>query len=355
MAGLVSNKLALVFLLGTICLSPGAYAKSINISDVRNEIRLSSRNLSRINSNIILLEKKLSKKNKNYIEVLDNKRKIESNIYTSSEKIEKYLSLIDEEKVRTKKVLGSVVANSMSNTETSSEILSKKIFTDVLKKRLIKLQSLENIVKIKKDKLAQMQKRFAAFEQKEGEILTFISELEERKKEYAAQYVSIEKNKLELATKLSSIKSQISQKKMAKSAKSEKPSLNIQFSAPIESYSGLDYQKKGITFKFKDSQVVKSTLAGVVNHVGTLANYGNVVMVDHGDGVRSIYLGDLSSKLKQGQKIKADQVIGQTRVRRSTGLGQIYFEVRKKNKAQNTFLLMDKKFLAKNNLNIVNI
>ena len=128
------------------------------------------------------------------------------------------------------------------------------------------------------------------------------------------------------------------------------------FTAPIKTYSGLDYKKAGITFKFKERQPVKTTLGGVVSHVGSLANYGNVLMVDHGKGIRSIYLGSFSSKIKKGQKIKPYQVIGHTmRKKNARELGQLYFEVRKKNVAQNTFLLMDKKFLAKNNLDSVNI
>jgi murein DD-endopeptidase MepM/ murein hydrolase activator NlpD len=330
-------------------------AKKLSISDIRKNIRYHNRSLNKINSRIIGLEGKLSRKNKDYILILDSKREIESKIFKSSEKISQYIDLVNEEKNKTKKVLGSVVVNSITTNETSADILSKKILSEFLSKKLLKLQSLENILKIKKNKLDDMNTKFMSLENKEREILTFISELENRKKEYANQYVNTEKRKLELSGKLSSIKSKISQKSNKK-RKPSKPSLGIQFSSPISDYSGVEYQKKGITFKFKEKQPVKNVRSGVINHVGTLANYGNVVMIDHGKGIRTIFLGDFSSKVKQGQKIKANQIIGYTNKKNNgRDLGQIYFEVRKKNKAQNTLLLMDKKFLAKNNLDSVNI
>lgn len=334
-------------------------AKKLSISDIRKNIRYHNRSLNKINSRIIGLEGRLSRKNKDYIQILDSKREIETKIFRNSEKISKYIELVKNEKIKTKKVLGSVVVNSMTADETSADILSKKILSEYLSKKMIKLQSLENILKLKKKKLESMNSKFLALESTERDILTFINELEGRKKEYATQYVSTEKRKLELSGRLSSIKSKISQSKTRKKNKKNKKrvsGLGIQFSSPISEYSGVEYQEKGITFKFRDKQTVTNAKSGVVNHVGSLANYGNVVMIDHGKGVRSIFLGDFSSKVKQGQKIKANQVIGYTNQKNGgRDLGQIYFEVRKKNKAQNTFLLMDKKFLAKNNLDSVNI
>jgi septal ring factor EnvC (AmiA/AmiB activator) len=345
------------FIAALLLVSSSSFAaKKMTISDIRKSIRFQNRSLNRINKRIISLESKLGKKNKDYIQILDNKRFIETKIFKGSEKIQQYISFVANEKTKTKKLLGSVVANSMSNEETSSDILSKKLLSKMLNEKLLKLQSLEDVLKGKKHRLAQLNTKFHKLEKKELEILSFISELEERKKEYAAQYVSTEKQKLELSGKLSSIKSKISQNKKSKKRKYKKPSLNIKFSSPIQLYSGLEYEKKGITFKFKDRQPVKTTLAGVVNHVGTLANYGNVLMIDHGKGIRSIFLGNFSSKIRKGQKIKAGQIVGHTlRKKSDRELGKLYFEIRKKNVAQNTFLLMDKKFFAKNNLDTVNI
>jgi len=79
-------------------------------------------------------------------------------------------------------------------------------------------------------------------------------------------------------------------------------------------------------------------------------------MIEHGNQTRSIFLGQLKSKVKKGQSVAAGEILGYTLAnRKSRELGKLYFEVRKKNIAQNTSLLMDDNFLAKNNLNNVKI
>jgi len=331
-------------------------AKNLSISDMRKNIRSQSRVLKRINKKIIRLESKLGHQNKGYINVLENKRQIENQIYKNTEKIAKYLELVGLEKNRIKKLLGSVVANLMSNEETSADILSKKIMSRALAKELVKLKSFEDILKIKKLKLEETRKYLGTLERKEMGILTLINELENRKKEYASEYVKVENNKSQLSAKLSSAKSNLSFKKRKKKKSHEKILVNYRFNSPIENYSGLEYKKKGITFKFNQKQSVKNTISGKISYVGSLSNYGKVVMIDHGNQTRSIFLGDMETRVRQGQTVSRGQIIGYTRVNsNSSELSKLYFEVRKHNKAQNTSLLMDKKFLAKNNLNSINI
>lgn len=331
-------------------------AKKLSISDIRKNIRSQSRVLKRINKSIIKLERKLGHQNKGYINVLENKRQIENQIYKNSEKIEKYLELVGLEKNRVKKLLGSVVANLMNNEETSADLLSKKIMSKALSKELVKLKSFENILKIKKLKLDETRKYFNSLEKKEIEILSLINELENRKNEYASEYVKVEKRKSKLSAKLSSAKSNLSFKRRKKKKSHQKVLVNFRFKSPIENYSGLEYKKKGITFKFNQKQTVKNTIAGKISYVGSLANYGKVIMIDHANQTRSIFLGDVDSRVRQGQAVRGGQIIGYTRVNsNSSEMSKLYFEVRKNDKAQNTLLLMDKQFFAKNNLNSVNI
>jgi murein DD-endopeptidase MepM/ murein hydrolase activator NlpD len=76
-------------------------------------------------------------------------------------------------------------------------------------------------------------------------------------------------------------------------------------------------------------------------------------MIDHGKDVRSVILGQFDYLVKNGDVVKDSQLIGYTKARNATGLGdgKIYFEVRKNNLAQNTYLLLDKKSLARNSSN----
>lgn len=125
------------------------------------------------------------------------------------------------------------------------------------------------------------------------------------------------------------------------------------YRAPIFVNQGIEYKQKGVTFKFQGKNEVLATKSGKIAYVGSLANYGNVVMIDHGNDTRTVLLGQFDSSVKNGDVVKDSQIIGYTNPRSVNGLGdgKIYFEVRKNNLAQNTYLLLDKKTIEKNSSN----
>ncbi len=351
----IAPKLFFLLILLFSC-AKGFASKSVTISDLRKNLRSQERTLKKINSRIINLEKNLSTRNKDYIEILESKRQIENQIYKNSEKIEKYIEVVKEEKVRVKKLLGSVVANSFNDEETSADLLTKKMMAKALSQKILKLKSIEQILELKQLKYREIQKSFKGLEENEREILEVITNLENQKKEYASQYVSIEKKKSDLSVEISSLKSKITYTKNKEKSTSKPVLVGYKFSSPLEDYVGVEYGKKGINFKFRSKQPIKNTLDGKVSFIGSLSNYGNVIMIEHGNQTRSIFLGQLKSKVKKGQSVTSGEILGYTLVNsKSRELGKLYFEVRKKNIAQNTSLLMDDNFLAKNNLNNVKI
>lgn len=354
MARVIPKLICLTILLFSC--AKGFAAKKVSVSDLRKNLRSQERILKKLNSRIISLEKNLSFKNKDYIEVLESKRRIENQIYKNAEKIEKYIEIVREEKAKVKNLLGSVVANSLNDEETSADLLTKKMMAKVLSKKILKLKSIEQVLELKQIRYKEIRDNFNELEENERELLSLMSDLENQKKEYAAQYVSVEQKKSNLKVEISSLKSKIQYRKNKKKV-SKKPLLvGYKFSSPIESYVGVEYGKKGINFKFRDRQPIKNTIKGKVSFIGSLSNYGNVIMIEHGNQTRSIYLGQLKSKVKKGQSVSAGEILGYTLVNnKSRELAKLYFEVRKKNIAQNTSLLMDDNFLAKNNLKNVNI
>jgi murein DD-endopeptidase MepM/ murein hydrolase activator NlpD len=60
-------------------------------------------------------------------------------------------------------------------------------------------------------------------------------------------------------------------------------------------------------------------------------------------------LGQFTPTIKNLETVKSGQKIGVTQSDSTSGLGggKIYFEVRKNNLAQNTYLLLDKKTVSK--------
>jgi murein DD-endopeptidase MepM/ murein hydrolase activator NlpD len=89
----------------------------------------------------------------------------------------------------------------------------------------------------------------------------------------------------------------------------------------------------GIDFRQKTGSEVKATGAGVVIHAGTAGGYGNMVEIDHGNGITTRY-GHLSKVLvKEGDIVDAGDLIALSgSTGRSTG-PHLHYEVRRNGSA----------------------
>ena len=135
---------------------------------------------------------------------------------------------------------------------------------------------------------------------------------------------------------------------LIKKSKNIKPlAVNVRFKSPLESFLKIEYNQKGVTFKYKGKLPLKAAASGKIVYKGVLSNFGNVLMIDHGKQTRTIILGKFSSNSKKGSVVKKGQILGYTRGSRLKE-EKLYFEVRKKNKVQNTFQLIERKSLANN-------
>jgi murein DD-endopeptidase MepM/ murein hydrolase activator NlpD len=116
------------------------------------------------------------------------------------------------------------------------------------------------------------------------------------------------------------------------------------FSSPIKNFIEISNSSKGVTFTFSEVSQVVAPGAGEVVFAGELSTYGNVVMIDHGGEIRTVLLGNFLPKVRKHDKIGAGDLIGYTEViahKKNT----LYFEVRKKNVAQNTVRYLNKNLL----------
>ncbi len=110
---------------------------------------------------------------------------------------------------------------------------------------------------------------------------------------------------------------------------------------PLESFVNYKSGDKGVTFKYESRAPIKASAGGKVVYAGELASYGKVVMIDHGQEIRSVILGDIQIKASKGDQVKQGQILGYTLA--EPGLKKsLYYEVRKKNVAQNTIALLEK-------------
>ena len=295
------------------------------------QLKKYEKNVANLKREISSLEKQLGNSNKRYVAILEKRKSIDGMIGKQKNDLKKNLNDIEKNSIHIKKLMQSLVLYSIGSGEKSSgEILSR----DLLKKSLnLKLKQLwEGKQKNKElnNQITQLQQRYEEYLDIEEGILNLIKDWEYYKKEKTQDYALQSK-------KLRNIKNW---------RKTSKPVVKNFFDNPIERYSNIKHGKKGVTYYTHGYQKIKNSRPGRVVYNNKLSTFGNVIMVDHGDNFRSIFLGQFIPKLKKGSNVKKGDILGYTDGGKKK-MAKIYFEIRKKNKAQNTIRFINKDSLAK--------
>ncbi|MBN1944266.1 MAG: peptidoglycan DD-metalloendopeptidase family protein [Bradymonadales bacterium] len=83
----------------------------------------------------------------------------------------------------------------------------------------------------------------------------------------------------------------------------------------------------GVTYQVAQGSAVRAVASGIVRHVGWLNGYGQVVIIDHGQGYYSVY-GFVGDCLRgPGDLVRPGERLGTTRLDGQGG-EQLYFEIR---------------------------
>lgn len=305
---------------------------------VKEQVHEQKKNINKLKDEINHLEKSLGQGNKRYVSIIENKQEVESRVYKLRSELNKTQDDLNKKKEKTESVLKAAILNKLSEKADPAKLLAEKIFFKSLAKelRVLKEEIQRNMKS--KEELNQLVQNYKEFSKTEVELATFLNELENKKKSVVDTYLSEVEKEKKLEKRFSKLKLQFAMAR-AQSRKDE----GLRFEAPLKEFEKFEHQTKGITFHYQGRKPVTSTASGKVVYSGELSAYGNVVMIDHGDETRSVVLGQFIPKVDKGLKVKEGDVLGYTSYnpRRESNSGKIYFEVRKKNKVQNTIELMN--------------
>lgn len=347
---------------------PNARAESddkINVFQMKRKLQDQNKDIQRLTKEVSNVEVTLGINNKKYLKLAEDRAKIEESLASARRNADFDSETLKKSYGQTKSLLMGVLLNKLENTERSSDMLARKVMIERLQRKLV---DLDGMMKANKDLQANVDSLYAKLQESmdtEKELLSVMGELEERKRtlreslssqtkstEDAKVRLDEEKNKLAMNQKSvlrSKVREQVAPLQITEEIKvPSQPLSEDQFRAPIASYQNMEYQKKGVTYNFHGKNEIRAPKGGKVVYTGALANYGNVLMIDHGNDTRTVLLGQFDYAVKNGDAVKEFQVVGHTNPRSNNGLGEgrIYFEVRKNNLAQNTYLLLDKKSRA---------
>nr|BDT29458.1 M23 family metallopeptidase [Bacteriovorax sp. HI3] len=342
-------------------------ADKLNVFEMKRKLQDQTKNIQNLAKEVANVEVTLGLNNKKYLKLAEERARIEESLASARRNADFDSETLKKNYSQTKNLLMGVLLNKLENTENSSDMLARKVMIEKLQKRLADLDGMMKSNKALQTDVDGLYAKLQESMDTEKELLAVMGELEERRRELRSSLDQQTKNNADMKARFDEEKNKLAINQKSKRIVEERerlapmqiteeikipsqPLSGGEFYPPIYSYQAMEYQKKGVTFNFHGKNEVRATKAGKIVYTGTLANYGNVLMIDHGNDTRTVLLGQFDYSVKNGDSVKDAQVVGFTNPRSGNGLGEgrIYFEVRKNNLAQNTYLLLDKKSLAKN-------
>lgn len=292
------------------------------------------------------LEKEIGSKNNLYLSSLEQIKQFEADVGLYKEALKKKRAEVNEAKAENKRILQSYLLESENDT---TEAWQRKVHLELLKQAQGKLTAKETELVSFETKVTEFDQKLSELRKNEEELALVLKELEERKKVAMESYLA----KVEKKKKIESLvqKRRVTKRIAAvKKKMSDAPRILAKpdrlFANPVDDYLAFTPSKKGVTFKYQATQPVKAAGEGKVVYAGDLSSYGQVVLIDHGNDLRTVLLGKMNIRVKKNDTVRSGDILAYT-VNDSKEAQNLYFEVRKKNTAQNTILWLEQSGVSK--------
>jgi murein DD-endopeptidase MepM/ murein hydrolase activator NlpD len=292
------------------------------------------------------LEKEIGSKNNLYISSVEQIKQFEGDVKLYREKLTEIHAQLRQAQLENKKIVQSYLIES---EDEATEAWQKKAHLKLLQQAQSKLKNKELELISFENKVAEFDTKLASLRNDEEELVVVIKELENRKK------IAMELYLLKVQTK-KNMESKVQERKLQKKIAEVKKSFSQEpviekkpdrlFKRPVDDFSTYTASAKGVTFKYQSIQPIKAVGDGKVVFAGDLASYGQVVLIDHGQDLRTVLLGKMDIKVKKNDTVRDGEVLAYTQ-NSSKEDQNLYFEVRKKNTAQNTILWLDQNGVSK--------
>ena len=292
------------------------------------------------------LEKEISSKNNLYHSSLGQIKQFEADVKLYRDELKTKQREVLKAQVENKKILQNYLLESENET---TEPWQRKVHLELLKQAQNKLKTKEAELQSFDQKVTEFDEKLTSLRKNEEELSLVIKELEDRKKTAMELYLAkVEKKqkveslvqKKKLQQKIAVVKKELSQAPLVASRPDRL------FSRPVDDYVSYTPSAKGVTFKYQAAQPIKAVGGGKIVFAGDLASYGQVVLIDHGAEIRTVLLGKMNIRVKKNDFVKNGDILAYT-VSDSKEAQNLYFEVRKKNTAQNTILWLDPNGVSK--------
>lgn len=318
--------LKLPIFLFTILISLNVYSTQAPVKTLKGKLYKFQKSVKNIRHAMKSLDSDIHSKNKRLVNVLQKKTLIQNEIIEMEHNYQETFEEYKSRKNEIKQDLKKLAIQQENQKEKIGQFFKLVILKKRLLKKLNKIKTDENHLASLRNEILDEQKRLEGLEKFETDINVKIIALESKQQKYMSDY----QDRLGVATELS------------KKIKEELSKMKEIFGEPIKEYVSKTHKKnQGIYFTVKGRKEVQASKGGKVIYVGSMSNYGNIVMIQHGNEKISVYLGQFNPKVKIQTELRKGEVIGYTDLI-GDKTGNIYFEIRHKNVPQNTLALLNK-------------
>jgi murein DD-endopeptidase MepM/ murein hydrolase activator NlpD len=97
---------------------------------------------------------------------------------------------------------------------------------------------------------------------------------------------------------------------------------------------GTETVRTGIDIEAPEGTPIRAVAAGTVAYRGWLKGYGNLLVLDHGDGYYTLYAHASQILVDEGDQVKAGAVVGRVGETGSVDGPRLHFEVRYQSRAE---------------------
>lgn len=298
-----------------------------SISQLKNEINSYEVNLQKISKEMASLENNLDSENSKLLSITEKKALVEKQLGSKIRDLKKFEDKVQNQKGQIKKMIQLTALASIQNESAKNQLLKLSVKKS-LEEKLMESTVLLSVI----DKIKEEQKK----------LYLSLDDYLSMEKKSSMLIASLEYKKVELGNTFSDQKTKKSTMLLElQTAVKQKKDSTPQYILPLKSFTFIpDKRKKGVSLKFEKNQKVLAPEKGSIVYAGNLGSYGNATIIEHDQEKRSVLIGDLALSVKKGDFIQKGSPVGTTKLGRKK-YGMIYFEIRLKNKVQNTMALLE--------------
>ena len=326
-----------------------AALKNSSYSKLQSKMQQQTKKVAALREQVMEVENALASQNKKYISDVNKAEQLEVNLQGIHEHLQNIEIQMKTEKEKITVILKNYMARSLDDSSSGHDLyLDRMMVRGVFKKR-DRYKQLKHDFFTLKSEANLLSKRVGEYRENEQSLRAFIIDLENDKERMTKDFLDHKDILRKLQGKLAKKKTLLQGQKTRERPKKKVPKFGpvvFKMQGPLRSFLSMkrDKNRKGVLYRFKDKTPFYSGYRGRVQYLGRLANYGNLIIINHGRNIRSVLLGDINPKVKKGQQVGQGEIIGYTSVSKGRR-GQLYFEIRVKNLAHNTLKWIDRSSL----------